>query len=80
MARVLAPGGRIAIGDSNPEQLAVRLVDRRFKRNEPGHLGFLRPGEIARLLEGAGLTEIEIRRFHRQGFMIVVARKPGGTR
>jgi hypothetical protein len=75
MARVLAPGGRIAIGDSNPEQLIVRLIDRRFKRNEPGHLGFRFPEEIARFLDEAGFADITLRRLHRQGSVIALARK-----
>jgi ubiquinone/menaquinone biosynthesis C-methylase UbiE len=80
MARVLAPGGRIAIGDSNPEQLVVRLVDRRLKRQEPGHLGFVHPDELARLLGDAGFEEISLRRLHRQGFVIALARKPAAMR
>ncbi|MGC9974905.1 MAG: methyltransferase domain-containing protein [Gaiellaceae bacterium] len=75
MARVLAPGGRIAIGDANPEQLVVRLVDRRLKRNEPGHLGFVHPHELVRLLRDAGCEEISLSRLHRQGFVIALARK-----
>ena len=75
MARVLAPGGRVAIGDSNPEQLIVRIVDRRFKRKEPGHLGFRSPQEIARFLAEAGFADITMRRLHRRGFVIVLARK-----
>ena len=77
MARVLTPGGRVAIGDSNPEQLIVRLVDRRFKRNEPGHLGFLRPDEIASLLDKAGFADITLHRFHRRGAAIALARING---
>jgi ubiquinone/menaquinone biosynthesis C-methylase UbiE len=75
MARVLAPGGRVAIGDSNPEHLIVRLIDRRFKRNEPGHLGFRRPDEIAGFLDQAGFAEISLHRFHRSGAVIALARK-----
>jgi len=75
MARVLAPGGRIAVGDSNPEQLIVRAVDRRLKRKEPGHLGFRSPDELTRLLAEAGFSEIALRRLHRQGFVIALARK-----
>lgn len=76
MARVLAPGGRIAVGDSNPEQLIVRAVDRRLKRREPGHLGFHSPDELTRLLADAGFAEISLRRLHRLGFVIALARKP----
>jgi demethylmenaquinone methyltransferase/2-methoxy-6-polyprenyl-1,4-benzoquinol methylase len=75
MARVLARGGRIAIGDSNPEQLIVRIVDRRLKRDEPGHLGFRSPDEIARFLDEAGFAEIILRRQHRRGSVIALARK-----
>jgi ubiquinone/menaquinone biosynthesis C-methylase UbiE len=75
MARVLAPGGRIAIGDANPEQLIVRLVDRHLKRTEPGHLGFVHANELVRLLGEAGFEQISLRRLHRQGFVIALARK-----
>jgi len=75
MERVLAPGGRIAIGDSNPEQLIVRIVDRRFKRSEPGHLGFRLLDEIARFLDEAGFVDITLRRLHRSGAVIALARK-----
>lgn len=75
MARVLVSGGRIAIGDANPEQLVVRLVDRHLKRNEPGHLGFVHPDELVRLLDEAGFEEISLRRLHRQGFVIALAHR-----
>jgi ubiquinone/menaquinone biosynthesis C-methylase UbiE len=76
MARVLALGGRIAIGDANPEQLLVRLVDSHLKRNEPGHLGFVHPDELVRLLGEAGFDQISLRRLYRQGFVTALARKP----
>ena len=75
MARVLASGGSIAIGDSNPEQLFVRALDRHLKRREPGHLGFVHPRELARLLGDAGLEDVRLRRLHRHGFLIALARK-----
>jgi ubiquinone/menaquinone biosynthesis C-methylase UbiE len=75
MARVLAPGGRIAIGDANPEHLVVRAIDRRYRRREPGHLGFHSPEELTGFLTGAGLTSVTLHRLHRQGFVIALARK-----
>jgi ubiquinone/menaquinone biosynthesis C-methylase UbiE len=76
MARVLAPGGRLAVGDSDPGQLFVRLLDRHLKLHEPGHLGFLRAEAIARLLSEAGLGQVDLRRLHRPRFVIALGRKP----
>jgi len=75
MARVLAPGGRLAIGDFNPEQLVVRALDHRFKRREPGQLGFHSPDQLAGYLTDAGLTDVTVHRLHRQGFAVVLAHK-----
>ena len=73
---MLAPGGRVALGDANPEQLVVRLVDRRLKRNEPGHLGFVHPDELVHLLSSVGFEEISLRRLQRrEGYVIALARK-----
>ena len=60
---------------ANPEQLIVRLVDRHLKRTEPGHLGFVHANELVRLLGEAGFEQISLRRLHRQGFVIALARK-----
>ena len=55
MARVLAPGGRIVIGDSIRDTLPARLGDIVLRRFERGHVGLQDRAGFARLLDAAGI-------------------------
>lgn len=72
MARVLAPGGRMAIGDPCADVWTVRVADVLLKRIEPGHIRLYRSDEMARLLYGAGLKDVRVRRLF-DGAMAIYA-------
>jgi ubiquinone/menaquinone biosynthesis C-methylase UbiE len=55
IARVLAPGGRVVIGDSVRDMLPARLGDEFLRRVERGHVGLQEREGLERLLEDAGL-------------------------
>jgi SAM-dependent methyltransferase len=55
MARVLAPGGRLVIGDACRDALTTKLADPLFRRFEEGHVGLQRRRDIEAMLTRAGL-------------------------
>ncbi len=59
MGRVLAPGGRLALGDASGDLFAMRLVDRFARAVQRGHVGFYRFAELAEWLRAAGFERIE---------------------
>jgi len=77
MARVLAPGGRLAIADARADHPAVRVLDAILRRVQRSHVGFRRSAELTSLIEAAGLDDVAARTMWSGGYMIVIARKPG---
>jgi ubiquinone/menaquinone biosynthesis C-methylase UbiE len=77
MARVLAPRGRLAIADARADHPAVRTLDAILRRVQRSHVGFRRFGELASLLEAAGLAHVTSRTLWSGGYMIVSAHKNG---
>ena len=55
MARVLAPGGRLALADMVTDRWPMRLADAVLRRAQSSHVGCHRAGELGGLLAGAGL-------------------------
>ena len=55
MARVLAPGGRLVIGDMARDALTTKLADPLMRRFEAGHVGLQRKRDIEAMLTRAGL-------------------------
>ena len=76
MARVLAPGGRVVIGDMVRDGLVTKIGDLLLRRFEKGHVGLQRKREIAAMLTGAGLTVTRSRRVWGLLYGIVAAEKP----
>jgi ubiquinone/menaquinone biosynthesis C-methylase UbiE len=56
MARVLAPGGRLVLGDAARDLLTTKVVDYFQRRFEKGHVGLQRRRDIEAMLERAGLS------------------------
>jgi len=77
MTRVLTPGGRLVVGDPCADVWSVRAADVFLKRIEPGHIRLYRSHEMARLLYGAGMTDVRIRRLF-DGAMTIYAGVAGG--
>lgn len=55
MARVLAPGGRIVVGDFFRDKLPARMGDTVLRRFERGHVGLQSRSGIEELLADAGI-------------------------
>ena len=71
MARVLAPGGRLVIGDACADLATARIADRFLRLLEPGHVRLYRSAELGSFLRGAGLTQVMLRKLANGGFAIV---------
>jgi ubiquinone/menaquinone biosynthesis C-methylase UbiE len=71
MSRVLAVGGRLAIGDACSDLWTARVADRFLRRFEPGHVRLHRSDELGRLLVDAGSSRVQLRRLRGGGFAIV---------
>jgi ubiquinone/menaquinone biosynthesis C-methylase UbiE len=71
MARVLAPGGRLVIGDACADQAMARIADRFLRVLEPGHVRLYRSTELGSFLQGAGLAHVMLRRMMEGSFAIV---------
>ena len=77
MARVLAPGGRLLVGDPCADVWTVRVADLFLKRMEPGHIRLYRCHEMAAFTYGAGLTGIRVRRLFDSAMTIYAGTKAG---
>jgi ubiquinone/menaquinone biosynthesis C-methylase UbiE len=75
MARVLAPGGRVVIGDGTSDAISMRVADFLCRRFEPGHVRFHRVEDLRRLLEDAGLERTEARKVWLGVYGLALARK-----
>jgi len=73
MARVLQPGGRLAIGDACGDLFVARVADLFLRRFEPGHVKLYRSRELGDLLYDAGLARVEHRRLRNGGLAVVRA-------
>jgi ubiquinone/menaquinone biosynthesis C-methylase UbiE len=71
MTRVLAPGGRLVLGDACSDRTAARIADAFLRRFEPGHVRLYRSDELGAFVQGAGLSRVELRRLSGGGFAIV---------
>lgn len=58
MARVLAPGGRLVIADSNRRNPAVFVLDLVLRVAQPSHAGFRSPGQLMHDLSEAGFARV----------------------
>ena len=77
MTRVLAPGGRVVIGDGTSDAITMRVSDLLCRTFEAGHVRFHRLEDLRRMLGDAGLERVEGRSVWRGVYGIALARKPG---
>ena len=75
MARVLASGGRLAIGDANRGRLFAKVLDRLLRRLQRSHARILSSAELSGYVGAAGLSQAGFRRLRRGGYVIFLARK-----
>lgn len=71
MARVLAPGGRLVIGDASSDLTSARIADVFLRRFEPGHVRLYRLAELGGFLHAAGLSDVVAKRLSSGGQAIV---------
>jgi len=71
MARVLASGGRLVLGDACSDRAAARVADAFLRRFEPGHVRLYRSDELGSFVREAGLSRVELRRLSGGEFAIV---------
>jgi ubiquinone/menaquinone biosynthesis C-methylase UbiE len=77
MARVLAPGGRLVIGDAGRDSPVTKLADPLFRRFEEGHIGLQRKRDIESMLSRAGLRVTSSRHVWLHIYALVAAERPG---
>jgi ubiquinone/menaquinone biosynthesis C-methylase UbiE len=75
MARVLAPSGRVVVGDACSDGLAARAFDWVLRTFQPSHVHTYRSRELEALLAAAGLTHRTTRWLLGGGYMIMAAAK-----
>jgi ubiquinone/menaquinone biosynthesis C-methylase UbiE len=75
-ARVLAPGGRVVIGDGTRDAALTRLIDNLCRRFEAGHVGYQTVEGLRHLLADAGLERTEARSAWGGTYGLALARKP----
>lgn len=78
MRRVVRPGGRVAITDWCHDYLSCRLLDQWLRLTGRGHHRTYRAAELASMLESAGFTDVDSRRYRVDwwwGMMTLTARR-----
>lgn len=76
MTRVLAPGGRVVIGDMARDRVTTKIADPLFRRFEAGHVGMKTKREIGAMLERSGLRVTTLRGVWLGLYALVVADRP----
>jgi ubiquinone/menaquinone biosynthesis C-methylase UbiE len=79
MARVLAPGGRVAIADGTGDTMLARIADRFLRRFDRSHIRLYRSAELEAFLAAAGFADTESRQLWDGGYAIVTGRKPAAA-
>jgi ubiquinone/menaquinone biosynthesis C-methylase UbiE len=80
MARVLAPGGRVVIGDAIRDTLPARFGDAVLRRFERGHVGLQDLAGLERLLRDAAIQPTRARRVWFGLYAFVVGEKTVASR
>jgi ubiquinone/menaquinone biosynthesis C-methylase UbiE len=76
MARVLAPGGRLVVGDACRDSPATKLADPLYRRFEEGHVGLQRKRDVEAMLIRAGLRVTISRHVWLHIYALVGAERP----
>ena len=76
MARVLAPGGRLVIGDFARDGITTKIADPLMRRFEKGHVGLRRKKEIEAMVTCAGLRVTRSRHAWILLYALVAAERP----
>jgi SAM-dependent methyltransferase len=60
MARILVPGGRLAVADFCTDAWQIRIGDRMAKQRDAGHVGFPSSATLQLLAVEAGFTRVRL--------------------
>jgi SAM-dependent methyltransferase len=71
MARAMAPGGRVVIGDGCADSRAARIADVVMRLIERSHVRLYRSEELGMTLRRAGFERLETKRIWDGGYMFV---------
>jgi len=77
MARVLAPGGRLVLGDGTGDRLPARIADRLLRRFDGGHVRLHTTPELVMQIRAAGFDDLGVQTLWDRGYAIVSARRCG---
>ncbi|HET6869875.1 MAG TPA: methyltransferase domain-containing protein [Solirubrobacteraceae bacterium] len=78
MSRVLAPGGRLVIADSNRRNPAVFALDLVLRVAQPSHAGFRSPTQLMHDLCAAGFTRVSYCTVRARSYAFVRGEKAPG--
>lgn len=73
MARVLVPGGRLALADGTSDLRVARLADRVLRRLDRSHVRLYRRHELVELVERSGFGTVTVRLLWDGGYAILEA-------
>lgn len=79
MARVVKPGGRIAVADMVTDRILMKGLDLVLRRVQRSHVGCLRAVDIVQLLLTAGCNTTEVKPLVDGYYMLIAARKPASA-
>jgi ubiquinone/menaquinone biosynthesis C-methylase UbiE len=77
MVRVLGAKGRLVLGDACADLAMARVADRFLRWFEPGHVRLYRAAELGSFLQGAGLSDVRLRRLSSGAFAIARGHRGG---
>ncbi len=71
MARVLVPGGRLAIAEPDADLALVRIADRVLRRVDRSHVRIYRSAELTALARAAGFDDAASSPLGSRGYLLV---------
>lgn len=77
MARVLAPGGRLALSDGTADKPAARAADWLLRRVDSSHVRLYSSETLLALVGAAGFVDVALTWVYEGGLGIVTARRSG---
>jgi SAM-dependent methyltransferase len=76
MARALAPGGRLMIGDGCADSRAARVADVFLRKFERSHVRLYRSAELGGMIQRAGFARLQRRSLWDGGYVFIRGVKP----
>jgi ubiquinone/menaquinone biosynthesis C-methylase UbiE len=74
MVRVLAPGGRVTLGDASTDKPVMRIANRALQLFQPSHIGMYRSAQLHSWFESAGFGDVNTSMIWDGRYVILTAR------